>query len=552
MAKVREISARGRQWLAYGVAGLVFAACGSDRRDFSGGNAGGGSTSASAGEAGANDSETGGSQSTNSAAGATGEPDAKSNGRACTADSECASGQCRDEVCCAADCSGTCEACAESLTGKPNGTCASVVSGLDPHDDCEAESAESCGRDGTCDGQGACRSGCDLLKAQGDTCNSDAECDSKSCRDGVCCESSCSLSCQACSAATTGLADGTCAARKSSATKPCLSGNTTTCVDLTSDVDHCGRCGDACEGSSLPGTAPVCSASTCSVSCPAGTLGDGVNVCIPVTTVAAGPDFACGLSTDGHVKCWGNPDHGLSPAGLANVLFKSITAGKDFMCGIRDNGLAYCWGNNAPSAKSGTFYSLAAGDQHVCGIKSNRSLDCWTRGSDGTGSPPTGTYRWVASGTDYSCAIVQGGSFNDRGTCWGVGSTTFNNFPSTSSTQTYAQMHGGGIGGWGVRADGSIVSWGKTLFSAPDGTLVKTLGAGPSQDRCGILPDNTLTCWGTPGSQTTIPPSGKFTAIAIGGGFACGVKSGGALTCWGENGQGQAPASVAGTFEGYW
>jgi Regulator of chromosome condensation (RCC1) repeat len=278
-----------------------------------------------------------------------------------------------------------------------------------------------------------------------------------------------------------------------------------------------------------------------------------VNVCIPVTTIAAGPDFACGLLTDGHVKCWGNSGLGLSPAALANVLFKSITAGNNFMCGIRDNGLAYCWGNNAPTVKAGTFYALAAGTLHVCGIKSNRTLDCWTKGSgDETTNMPAGAYQGIASGTDYSCAIVQGGNLNGRGDCWGVGSTTFSDFPDTSSTLTYAQMHGAGLGGWGVRADGSLTSWGKILFSAPSGTIVKTLADGPTQNRCGILADNTLTCWGTPGSEATIPPSGKFRAITMGGNFGCGVKSGGSVTCWGSNDQGQAPASVSGTFQGYW
>jgi hypothetical protein len=52
---------------------------------------------------------------------------------------------------------GACEACAQADTGEPDGTCAPVLSGADPHDDCDTAPAESCGEDGTCDGARACR-----------------------------------------------------------------------------------------------------------------------------------------------------------------------------------------------------------------------------------------------------------------------------------------------------------------------------------------------------------------------------------------------------------
>jgi hypothetical protein len=253
------------------------------------------------------------------------------------------------------------------------------------------------------------------------------------------------------------------------------------------------------------------------------------------------------------VKCWGNLSGlGLNPASLSNMLFDSITAGSDFMCGIRDTGAAYCWGNNAPAAKPGTYYALAAGQDHVCGIKADRSLDCWTRANDGTDSPPAGTYQWIASGTSFSCAIVQGGNFNGRGWCWGTGNIPENNFPSTSNTQTYAQLFGSPLGGWAVLSDGVVTSWGVERFSPPSGTRFNTVAPGIARDRCGIATAGTATCWGYPDSQVTSPPSGTFTAIAIGGSHACGVKSDGQMACWGNNTGGQAPATVPGTFQGYW
>src|SRR5262249_29094163 len=47
--------------------------------------------------------------------------------------------------------------CDGADTGQPDGTCAPVRAGADPREDCSTEPPSSCGRDGTCDGNGGCR-----------------------------------------------------------------------------------------------------------------------------------------------------------------------------------------------------------------------------------------------------------------------------------------------------------------------------------------------------------------------------------------------------------
>jgi hypothetical protein len=80
------------------------------------------------------------------------------NGQACTSVSDCVSGFCVDGVCCATACAQACQACRGDLTnGQPDGTCAPVANGKDPHDDCENDGTCSCKRDGACNGAGACR-----------------------------------------------------------------------------------------------------------------------------------------------------------------------------------------------------------------------------------------------------------------------------------------------------------------------------------------------------------------------------------------------------------
>ncbi|HYJ10381.1 MAG TPA: RCC1 domain-containing protein [Polyangiaceae bacterium] len=378
----------------------------------------------------------------------------------------------------------------------------------------------------------------------GQPCSASAECASRECVDEVCCDTACDGVCQACVEDSTGEPDGTCA--------PIASGPDPD-ADLQSDIDHCGACEISCAGSSLPGTTRVCDSGQCSVTCATGTIGDGVNACIPATTVTAGAGFSCGLLEDGHVKCWGDPDVDFHPSGLENVLFRSITAASSSVCGIRDNGLAHCWGNNPTPPSSGAFHALTAGTDHVCGIRDNGTLSCWGNPSDEVVTPPLGTYRFIASGADYSCAMVRGGELDGRVTCWGAGTQATSDFPTTASETTFTQIYGGGLTGWGILPDGTLRSWGQVLFSGPAGVAFTTLGAGGYANRCGILSsDSSIACWGTPNSPVAVAPSGTFGAVAMGGAHACAVKTNGSIQCWGSNDLGQAPAEVAGPFQGHW
>jgi hypothetical protein len=81
----------------------------------------------------------------------------KETGLACVSSSECLLGNCVDGYCCDGGCTGTCMACSAAKTGGANGRCLPVSAGTDPDSDCSQDTTNSCGRDGTCDGLGACR-----------------------------------------------------------------------------------------------------------------------------------------------------------------------------------------------------------------------------------------------------------------------------------------------------------------------------------------------------------------------------------------------------------
>ncbi|MCU1281301.1 MAG: Flagellar hook-length control protein FliK [bacterium] len=77
----------------------------------------------------------------------------------CDGVAECDSGACVDGYCCESlcdpgDASNLCKAC--NVPGH-EGRCVAAVAGTDPHQQCEPDPVATCGKDGLCDGHGACR-----------------------------------------------------------------------------------------------------------------------------------------------------------------------------------------------------------------------------------------------------------------------------------------------------------------------------------------------------------------------------------------------------------
>lgn len=79
-------------------------------------------------------------------------------GEVCTLGGTCFSGFCVDGVCCDTACDRLCEGCTSALKGSgADGSCGPVADGTDPETECSDQGVASCGRDGQCDGAGACR-----------------------------------------------------------------------------------------------------------------------------------------------------------------------------------------------------------------------------------------------------------------------------------------------------------------------------------------------------------------------------------------------------------
>jgi alpha-tubulin suppressor-like RCC1 family protein len=243
------------------------------------------------------------------------------------------------------------------------------------------------------------------------------------------------------------------------------------------------------------------------------------------TTLSAGADHTCGLTSTGDVYCWGSSPTGAAGAGgtvptptrvTSSVPFVSVTAGGSHTCALSADGSAYCWGttdatgltsfpNTCPfsqpcatapmrTATALTFATLRAGSTHTCGITIDGKTWCWgwnTLGEVGAGefgssraSPQEITggpaLQQLESRFRFNCGLTDAGELH----CWG----------------------------WGQ--EGQL---GTTALS-----------------RC-TLAIMDLLCSPVPVPAAT---QRRFSLIALGSAFGCGLENG-AIHCWGENGQGQ-------------
>lgn len=163
------------------------------------------------------------------------------------------------------------------------GTCASglfCVDGVCCDSACTISTACTLAKTGLPDGQCG-------LRANGMKCASSAACASATCTDGVCCESPCSGPCEACSAAKSGVADGTCAPipNNKDPDNECNPAGSGVCA-LPGVCDGQGSCkshpGLACGGASCPSKTTLQPPRAC----------DAKGSCVPSKTVSCG-NYTC-------------------------------------------------------------------------------------------------------------------------------------------------------------------------------------------------------------------------------------------------------------------
>jgi alpha-tubulin suppressor-like RCC1 family protein len=361
------------------------------------------------------------------------------------------------------------------------------------------------------------------------------------------------------------------------------------CVDLQTNADHCGACGNACAFG-------TCQAGRCET---------------PVQ-VSAGGSHTCALMSTGDVYCWGANQFGQlgldgeaqeTPAHVEGVHSAvAISAGTTHSCALLDAGTVVCWGSGKAD-ELGTdeagdtsiarevkllgnplsgVTEVVAGSHRTCAITDGGNVFCWGSGRQNelpehrgpiqikTADTPLANIIQVALGKTEACALSVSGHVY----CWDTlrASETFSPEMidgsqimeiTAGAAHFCARLSNGEAWCWGANEQGQLGN-GSTVRSE---TPVQVLGArGPLTDivsiasnanhTCVLRASRGVWCWGAnqhgqvqnqstdlmwiaSSVDPTSLPLQRTTALAVGGEHTCALSSIGETTCWGAGAQGQ-------------
>ena len=89
----------------------------------------------------------------------------------------------------------------------------------------------------------------------------------------------------------------------------------------------------------------------------------------------------------------------------------------------------------------------------------------------------------------------------------------------------------------GVGEDGHAVCWGEGIESDPPDDVFGPELSGWNNTWCGLLEDQTLSCWETSGAGSAEvidgAPEGAWDSVVVGDDYACAMR-GTSVTCWGD------------------
>lgn len=273
-------------------------------------------------------------------------------------------------------------------------------------------------------------------------------------------------------------------------------------------------------------------------------------------SVKTSGDFACAVTFDGRVMCWGSNTYGQlgngsftssnSPVqvlGLTNAV--DISVGNFHVCATLDTRELACWGNNTYGrfipGGGGPYSSptLISGVTSVVAVSAGYTATCVTT-TDGrvlcagrlAGNAMFSYSLWteisgivnagnsLSVGLDHACAVTSSGGVK----CWG--------------DNTYGQL---GNGSFGISAS-AVEAVGLSGAVSVKVTESSTFGAS-----CANLADNTVRCWGqNTGSRflnlptannlpTTVVDAPSISGVDFEYATLCGIRLDGKGVCWGSN-----------------
>ena len=119
------------------------------------------------------------------------------------------------------------------------------------------------------------------------------------------------------------------------------------------------------------------------------------------------------------------------------------------------------------------------------------------------------------------------------------GATPPTDEPAPPGAATYKAVSGA----CGLLTDDTITCWGNTFYTAivsPPGTYKSLVTGGDYY--CAIAADDTISCWGQDWRGETDPPAGTYKTLSASWLHSCAIATNNTITCWGDNEHGQADA----------
>jgi len=334
------------------------------------------------------------------------------------------------------------------------------------------------------------------------------------------------------------------------------------------------------------------------------------------TTISTGAAHGCATADNQHLYCWGDNTYGQTGTGSGNLVeptprlladpapYTSVAAGGDHTCGLTTGGAAVCWGRNdqgqlgrggtpgnpalpAPVATTLRFALLVSGSGHSCGLATGGLTYCWgldfagqlgdggTTFSDTPRPALTDTaFATLSAGSNHTCALTAGG----RAFCWGanplgqLGDSTRANRGTpvaVAGALVFTRLSAGGVHTCGLTATGAGYCWGANIAGqlgtgtadsleispqpVAGGLHFRVIAAGGAHT-CGLTTDSLAYCWGnnadgelgagaTSSQPTTmpVPVSGAlhFADLHAGSAHTCGITGAQIVYCWGLGLRGQ-------------
>ncbi len=306
-----------------------------------------------------------------------------------------------------------------------------------------------------------------------------------------------------------------------------------------------------------------------------------------VSTLAAGGNHTCALTTSGGVKCWGYNIYGqlgngtttqsLTPVDVSGLTsgVSDISAKLQHTCALTSAGGVKCWGYNgygqlgdgtttnrsAPVNVSGLasgVSAIAAGGYHTCAITTGGGAKCWGYNAQGQVGDNTTSNRTtpvdvsgmtsgtiaIAAGQFHTCAVTTDGLVK----CWGDNSYIQLGDGRTTQSNTPVNVTGLSAG------DSPIATGDNHTCALTTSNGVKCWG----DNSYGQLGDGTTTQHTTPADVSGLTSGVK--AVITGWEHTCALTSAGGAKCWGYNLHGEvgdatttnrtAPVDVIGLTSG--